>query len=185
MSLILWNRMPLDTKNLITEYATGMVLWELLGYNMDRPDASYSVTPFEDRWWDITAMGDSDESLFEEHIFHALECHLIGFAHCVGEMLNDFAPTDGFQTHWMSGVELVDRKVAISCFGASLNMLTEEIGEHTCKKIGFAVPTKLQWWMRTFPNKQYYSTVKAIQQLRKGSFEATIFKVILKDFDFE
>ena len=99
----------------------------------------------------------------------------------------EFEKYGSSRTHmeWVSGVELVDTKVAITCFRAFLKILKEEIAEHDCKEMEFGVPTKLQWWTREFPNKTYYSVVMALKDLPKGGFAAKVFKVVLKEFSFE
>ena len=119
---------------------------------------------------------------------------LIFCATCVGVDLECGSRTVRHM-EWVSGVELVDTKVAMSCFRAFLDILKEEIATHECKEMGFTVPTKLEWFTQTFPNEDYYSVAMALKDLKKepnldeeytvAGFAAKILKVVLKEFNFE
>ena len=180
----MWLSLPNDPKDLILEFKAGMELVEIIETDVNQPNHAYGVTPFSDiNNWNISDDPSlTDTQLFADHIFHSLECRLELCANCLGTNLNDLAHTV-YQTHWMSGKSYIDKRVAIHTFQWFLSVLKKEIREHECKEMGLPVPTKLDWWTRTFSNEYYYSTIDALKDL--SGMESLVLKTVLKSFTFE
>ena len=162
-----------------------MMLWGILTEEQNRTDINNRLTSTNDMNWDLSGEGEDDAILFKRDIFFHLELRLEFCANCMESYLTEpmYMYSKICQTEWMTGNAVVDFKVATKCFMKYLDLLKNEIQVHDCKKMGIVVPTKLDWWTRTFPNKNYYSTVKALKV--QSGFPNKVFKYVLKMFRFE
>jgi hypothetical protein len=167
------------------EFKAGFELYDIMEEQVNRPSVGYKLTPFEDRWWNCCDY-DDDQECFTNNIFSYLEIRLEFCANCLGTNLTDAPLREGYGvcTKWNTGIVHVDERVAVSCFNWFLGVLKTEIQEHTCKAMEYEVPTKIDWWTRTFPNEDYEGTVCALKDL-VGTVEGNVLKKVLKGFKFE
>jgi hypothetical protein len=177
--LNLFFSLPTGPKEMVQEYVGGMMLWDILTEEQNRTDIINRLTPRKDYY---SEEGDEDALIFKKNIFDNLGFRLGFCANCMGSRLN-YGFCQPLYPEWMTGNAVVDFKVATKCFMKYLDLLKNEIQVHDCKKMGIVVPTKLDWWTRTFPNKNYYSTVKALKV--QSGFPNKVFKYVLKMFRFE
>ena len=184
MALRLWKNLSSGPKNIILEFKAGFELYEIMEAEVNKPNVTYQLTSYEDMNWYIGGDED-DQDAFNGHIFSYLGIRLEFCANCLGTCLIDAPLREGYDvcTKWKTGKLRVDERVAISAFKWFLAVLKTEIQEHACKAMEYDVPTKLQWWTRTFPNKDYYGTVCALKDL--GGFEGKVLKKVLNGFKFE
>ena len=185
MALRLWNNLSSGPKDIILEFKAGFELYEIMEHEVNKPNVGYELTPFEDTTNFDTSLWD-DQAAFTYNVMFYLGCRLEFCANCLGTNLTDPPLPEGYDvcTNWRTRIVHVDERVAISAFVWFLGVLKTEIQEHTCKEMGFAVPTKLEWWTRTFPNGDFYDTVAALKDLA-GTVEGKILKKVLKSFKFE
>jgi hypothetical protein len=185
MALRLWNNLSAGPKDIILEFKAGFELYEIMEYEVNKPNVGFELLSFEEQKSAFTDNGDH-QSAFTNNVMFSLGCRLELCANCLGTNLIDPPLPEGYDvcTNWMTRVVHVDERVAISAFAWFLSILKREIQEHTCKEMGFAVPTKLDWWTRTFPNGAYYDTVDALKDLA-GTAEGKVLKKVLKSFKFE
>ena len=164
--------------------------------NQVRQHTNYKVRPYEDEYW---GHGD-DQSVFTDHCIFALGVRLEFIANCLGTFLTEDPaiytskkPIGHYIAKWSSRNERIDFRVAVEWSNAFLQVLKDQIADHTCKKAGLAVPTKLFWWTsRHDPTTHWdprmhglrrYDAVDSI--IRLEGFPKRVFKKVMVAFAFE
>ena len=130
IALELYNNMPIDLRTILSEYVTGMVLWEQLEAERNRPDRDYTLTKYSDSLnWNIP--NGSDSMAWVRHLMWAFEgCFHLMAIHFDEDI--DSCEVEPRFMRWTSGDDVVDRNAATSCLQLLLEGFSQEVRDHDC-----------------------------------------------------
>ena len=163
MAYEIYRMLPTDPKNVIVEFTTGMLLWDYIQRQRNRPDRGYSLTRFDDKMnWDISDPMEmrSKNDIWHDNVFSAFGSPFS----LLGLMFDqpDYEVEEDIFESWSCGSDLIDKKAATSCFQRLLETFEDEVKNHHCyENDDFTMPTTLEWlgyssmfdnWLDDLPN---------------------------------